>query len=184
MIQFDRRLAAALAAVALVLASCGSSKPSGVSAAAYVKSVCAAATNWRSAIENAGTKLQSVAGSKSLSATKSGYVSFIDALASATGSTSNQLATAGTPSVPNGKAIAQTLVQVFSQAKTRLDTAAADAAQIPTSSQGAFNAAATKVQADVRNALAGLSKIAPERNPQLHAAANKNPTCRSLAAGA
>ncbi len=178
-------MAAALAAAALALAGCGSSsKSSGVAASAYVKSVCTAASNWKSAVETAGVKLQSVASSKSLSATKSGYVQFIDALAAATGSANTELVAAGTPAVSHGKSIAQMLVQVFSQAKTSLDTAAADAAQIPTTSKSAFNASATKVQADVRNALAGMSSIAPENNPQLHSAASKDPTCRSLATGA
>ncbi len=149
-----------------------------------MKSVCTTASNWRSAVETAGTKLAAVASSKSLPTTKSGYVQFVDALATATGSANSELVAAGTPSVSNGKSIAHTLVQVFSQAKTNLDSAAADAAQIPTTSKSAFNASATKVAADVRNALAGMSKIAPEKNPQLHTAATKDPTCRSLASGA
>ncbi len=183
MIQLDRRLVAALAAAALALAGCGSSKPSGVSPASYVKSVCTAASSWKNAIEGAGVKLQSVASSKSLSTTKSAYVSFVNSLASATGVAKNQLAAAGTPSVSNGKSISQTLVQVFGQAKTNLDAAAADAAKIPTTSKSAFSAAANKVQTDVRNSLAGMSRITPEKNPQLHTAAAKDPTCRSLASG-
>ncbi len=173
--------AAFLAAVAL--AGCGSSKSSGVSPAAYVKSVCVAATNWKTAVEGAGVKLESVATSKSLTATKTGYVAFVNTLASATGVAENQLVTAGKPSVSNGKNISQTLVRVFSQAKSSLDAAVSDAGQIPTTSKGAFNAAATKVQTDVRNALAGMSNITPEKNPQLHAAAAKDSTCKSLAAG-
>lgn len=183
MLPFDRKLAAALIAAALLLAGCGSSKPSGVSAAAYVKSVCTTATNFNAALNTAGSKIESLAGSKSLTAARSGYVSFITALANATGSASNELAAAGTPSVSGGKAIAQTLVGVFSQAKTQLQSAAAAATRIPTSSKSAFDAATSKVVTDVRDAMSGMSKIAPEQNAQLHTAATKDPTCRSLAAG-
>lgn len=183
MIQFNRRLVAAVATAALMLAGCGSSKSSGVSPSSYVKSVCTAASGWKTAIESAGVKLQSVANSKSLSATKTGYVSFVQSLASSTGTAKNELAAAGTPAVSNGKSISQTLVQVFTQAKSNLDTAAAAAAQIPTTSKKAFDASASKVQTDVRNSLSGMSKIAPENNPQLHTAAAKDPTCRSLASG-
>ena len=75
-------------------------------------------------------------------------------------------------------------MQAFSQAKSGLETAASDAAKIPTTSKSAFNAAATKVQLDVRNALAGMSNIAPEKNAQLHAAAAKDRTCRALSGSA
>ena len=168
---------------ALAVAGCGSSKSAGVSPASYVKSVCTAASSWKNAIETAGVKLQSEASNKSLSTTKSAYVSFVDSLASATGAAKNQLAAAGAPSVSNGKSISQTLVGAFGGAKTNLDAAAGDAAKIPTTSKSAFTAAADKVQTDVRNSLAGMSRITPEKNPQLHAAAAKDPTCRSLASG-
>lgn len=177
-------LVVALAAAALALAGCGSSKSSGVSAATYVRSICTTASHWQAAVETAGTKLQSIANSKSLDTAKTGYVQFVDALATATSSTTNDLIAAGTPAVSNGKSIAQTLVQVFSQAKTTLNAAAADAARIPTTSKTAFTASANKVGTDVRNALSGMSKLAPEKNPQLHTAAAKDPTCQTLASGA
>jgi hypothetical protein len=73
---------------------------------------------------------------------------------------------------------------VFDKAKADLQTAAADATKIPTTNKSAFNASANKVGADVRNALSGMSKLAPESNPQLHTAAAKDPTCKSLTSGA
>lgn len=177
-------LTAALAAAALAVAGCGSSKSSGVSAATYVNSICTSASHWQAAVETAGNKLQSIANTKSLTAAKTGYVQFVDTLASATSSTTNDLASAGTPAVSNGKSIAQTLVQVFTKAKASLNQAAADATHISTKSKSAFTASAGKVNTDVRNALSGMAKLAPEKNPQLHAAATKDPTCRSLETGA
>ena len=102
MIRLNWKLAVALAAAALALAGCGSSQSSGVSAASYVKSVCVAASNWRTSIETAGTKLASVANNKSLSETKSAYASFVNALAGATGTANSQLDAAGTPAVSQG----------------------------------------------------------------------------------
>lgn len=182
-IKKRQRLAGALAACALVAAGCGSSssKSSGVSAATYVKSVCTAATSWKNAIQTAGTQLEAGANAKSLPKTKTAYVSFVGALVNATGSAESQLSAAGTPSVTNGKTISTTLVQIFTKAKGNLTKAASDAAAIPTGNSKDFQTAAGSVETEVKNALASMSTVAPEKNPQLHAAAAKDPTCKSLA---
>jgi DNA topoisomerase IB len=178
-------IAAVLAALAL--ASCGSSsKSSGgsVSAASYVKSVCSAATTWKNAIQTAGAQLQTQASSKSLPKTKSAYVSFVSALVSATGSAQSELSSAGSPSVADGKKISSTLVGIFTTAKQSLTQALSDAQTIPTGNAKDFQTSAGKVQGDVRAALAAMSSVTPEKNPALHAAAAKDPTCKSLASGA
>jgi hypothetical protein len=182
-----RFLAGALTIAALVAAGCGSSSSSSssssVSAASYVKSVCSVATSWRNAIETAGNQLETQASSKSLPKTKSAYVSFVSALESATASAQSQLNSAGTPSVSGGKKVASTLVSIFTNARSTLQQALSDAKSIPTGNAKEFETQAAKVQTDVRGALAGMSSVAPEKNPALHAAAAKDPTCKSLAAG-
>jgi hypothetical protein len=173
---------AIVATAAVALAACGGSSSGSVSAASYVKSVCSAATNWRNAIQAAGAKLQSGVTSTSLSQAKTQYVGFVTALVQATASAESELKAAGTPSVSNGPKISNSLVQIFSNAKTRLTQAAAQAAVLPTSSATAFKNSANQVVLGIRGSLAGMSSVTPEKNAQLHAAATKDPTCQGLAA--
>ena len=171
--------ALALCASVAALAACGGS--SGVSAASYVKSVCNTAVTWRNSSVHAGQKLQSALTSTSLTQTKSDYVEFVGAVRTATGRAAAQLSAAGTPSVSNGKSIASTLVRTFNQATDSLSQAESEARAIPTNNKSAFNAAASKVQTDVRNALAQMSSVTPANNAQLRSAAANDPTCKRLA---
>ena len=135
MSKVTRTLAACV--VGAALASCGGS--SGVSAASYAKSVCTAASSWRSSIVGAGAKLQSATTSTSLTQTKSDYVAFVRALVSATSRARDQLSAAGTPSVSSGKAIASMLVGVFRTAEGSLSRAESEARAIPTNTKSALN---------------------------------------------
>lgn len=181
MIQSTRKRPLLIAAAVLVLAIAGCGGSSGVSPAAYVKSVCTAATTWRNAIQSAGSQLQIGSASKSLTKTKAAYASFVSELETATANAQHQLSGAGSPSVSDGKKISDTLVGIFARARVSLEQAASDAAAIPTTSTQGFNAAATKVEGQIRTALADMSNATPEKNPQLHTAATKDPTCQALA---
>jgi hypothetical protein len=176
------KLAAILVAGAFALAGCGGSSHSGVSPAAYVRSVCTAATSWRNAIQTAGTKLSSGVHTKSLTKAKAEYVTFVNSLVAATGQASSQLKSAGNPAVANGQQISSSLVRIFDRAKSTLTQAASQASTLPTSTPSAFEAAASKVVISIRASLAGMSKVTPEKNSELHAAAAKDKTCQSLAA--
>lgn len=178
----NAKLIAVLATVAVAVAGCGGSSSSGVSAASYVKSVCSAATTWRNAIQSAGSKLQSGVTTKSLPKAKTEYVAFVNSLVSATGQAVDQLKSAGSPAVSNGKQISGSLVHIFNEAKGTLSQAASQASALPTSSPHAFESAASKVVTSIRSSLAGMSSVTPERNAELHAAAAKDKTCQSLAA--
>jgi hypothetical protein len=171
----------ALGVSVAMLAACGGS--SGVSAASYVKSVCGVAATWRSAIVHAGQRLQSAATSTSLPETKSDYVQFVAAVQTATAHAADRLSSAGAPSVRGGKSVASRLVRSFTQASESLSRAESEARAIPTTGKSVFNAAAGKVQTDVRNALAQMSSITPANNAQLRSAAANDPTCKSLASG-
>jgi hypothetical protein len=178
----NAKLVAVLVAGALAVAGCGGSSSSGVSAAAYVKSVCTAATTWRNAIQSAGTKLSSGVNTKSLTKAKAEYISFVNSLVTATGQAASQLRSAGSPAVSNGKQISGSLVRIFDQAKATLAQAASQAASLPTSSPRSFETSAGKVVTSIRASLAGMSSVTPEKNAELHAAAAKDKTCQSLAA--
>lgn len=173
-------MVALAATVAVVPAACGGSS-SGVSPAAYVKSVCGATSTWFHTIESVGSKLKSTLNTKgSLSQTKTAYVSFVNGILHATQRAESQLRAAGTPSVKNGKQISNELVSAFTGASVGLSTASADAHRIPTTSKSAFQSAGTRVQAELQEAIAKISSIAPQNNAQLRAAAQKDATCKQL----
>jgi hypothetical protein len=175
------KTAALLATAAIAVAGCGGSSHSGVSPAAYVKSVCTAATSWRNAIQSAGTKLSSGVNTKSLTKAKAEYVAFVNSLVTATGQAESQLKSAGSPAVSNGEQISGSLVHIFNAAKGTLAQAASQASALPTSSPRAFETSASKVVTSIRSSLAGMSNVTPEKNAELHAAASKDKTCQSLA---
>jgi hypothetical protein len=173
-------LALAVAA-AIAVAGCGGSSSNSVSAATYVKSVCGAASTWFHSIEGVGTTLKAATQSQgSLDKTKTAYTAFVVGVLHATQRAESQLKAAGTPSVKNGTQISNTLVKAFSTAARGLSSAAAQAKQIPTTSKTAFNSAGSRVQAQVQQAIASMNAATPEKNPQLHAAALKDPTCQQL----
>lgn len=169
---------------ALALAACGSSSSSKkVSPAAYVKSVCTSAGTWFHTIQTAGGRLQStVHSTKSLKDAKSAYVAFIDSLLHATQQAEQELKAAGTPSVPGGKRIADEVVRAFERAKRGLSSADVQVHKAPTSSPAAFEAAAAGVQRTIQRSLQSMSSLAPQKNPELHAAARKEPSCQRLRA--
>jgi hypothetical protein len=177
----NAKLAALLATTLVAVAACGGSSSSGVTPTAYVSSVCTAATNWRNAIQSAGAKLSTGINTRSLTKAKTEYVGFVNSLVTATGQAENQLKSAGTPSVSNGKQIANSLVRIFDTARGTLQQAATQATALPTSSAKAFEAAASRVVTSIRGSLAGMSSVTPEKNAELHAAAAKDKTCQSLA---
>lgn len=173
----------AIVATSLALAACGSSSSSKVSAGSYVKSVCSTATSWYRTIQAAGTQLQAaVHNSKSLSKAKSAYITFVDSLLHATQRAHQQLKSAGVPAVNGGEKISNELTNAFDSAQRGLQKAAAQVRKAPTTSSTAFEAAAAGVQSTVQRGLQGLSALAPQKNPQLHAAALKDPSCQRLRA--
>lgn len=178
---------ASLVAVVLVtgglaLAGCGSASTSRkVSPAAYVKSVCTSAGTWFHTIQTAGGALQStVHKSKSVKDAKHAYVAFIDTLLHATQLAEQQLKAAGAPSVSGGKKISAEVVGAFEGARRGLSGADAQVRKAPTSSPTAFEAAAGRVEQTVQRALQSMASLSPQKNPQLHAAAQKEPSCQRL----
>ena len=165
----------------LVLAGCGGSTPSGVTPKAYIKSVCTSLGSWSAGVRTAGNRLQaSATGTTSLASGRQQYQTFVVALVGNTGRAVDDLKRAGVPAVKNGKQISDALVGAFTQAKSGLTQAATQAGAIPTTSSGAYQAAASGVTASIRQTLGQIANVRPERDPQLHAAATKEPACQAL----
>ncbi len=169
--------------VAIALAGCGSSSPKKVSADTYVRSVCTSTAGWYHSVQSAAASLQTkVHSSPSISSVKTAYVSFINTLLHATSRTEQQLRAAGAPNVKNGKGVASEVVNAFDRARRGLENAATQVRKAPTNSSSAFETAAGGIQATIQRSLASMSSLAPQKNPQLHAAAQKDPSCQRLRA--
>jgi len=168
---------------AVAIGGCGGS--SSNAPGTYVKSVCTALAKWSSSIRAAGTQLQSSSTSAtSLNKGKQQYLAFVKALVGDTDTAIGQLKKAGEPDVKRGKQISSELVKAFAEAKAGLSNAANNAAAIPTSGAAAYQAAASGVTTQIRQTLAQMANVQPERDPQLHSAAAKEPRCRSLRSSA
>jgi hypothetical protein len=178
-----RRSAILAIAVTSALAGCGGA--SGTDPKVYVKSVCTALARWRDDVQTAGSALESAAtsGHVSLHQGKHSYLAFVAALLRATIGATTSLKAAGVPAVDGGKQVSSTLVGAFSGAQKALAIAASKASLIPTTNTGAYAAAAAEVTGSIRNALASMTAVSPRRNPQLRAAANKQPECIRAAGG-
>jgi hypothetical protein len=173
---------AATFAAALALAACGGST-STVTPARYVRSICSALGVWKVHVQNAGKTLQSSgAAQASPPAAKTDYVQFVSALRSATRGAATALRHAGTPSVNGGTAIADGLSGAFSRGADGLVKAESQARAIPTANATVFEAAASAVTTQIRNALQGIASITPRNSAPLRTAASREPTCQALSA--
>jgi hypothetical protein len=175
--RFAPAAVAATVAVALALAGCGGS--SGVSPAAYVKTRCTVVSGWKTAVQNAGTKL-SADQPKTLAQGKQDYVRFVAALLGATRHAHAAIGSAGTPAVSNGAHLASALVDAFSGAERQFSQAASKAARIPTTTTTAYAKAVTGVTASIRQTLTSMGGVNPGASAQLESAAAKEPACKSL----
>lgn len=164
---------------AWLVAGCGSSKPAGVSAASYVKSVCTAVNSWASSIE---AKSGALNVSKITNAVqgKTALKNFFTSAVSDTDTAVSKLQAAGTPNISNGKTIATGLVSSFDQIGTALKKGATQAAALPVTSPTAFKTAGTALGTSVQKALndvgASLSSL---KSSALEKAAASEPACKS-----
>lgn len=173
------RSLAAVLLVALAVAGCGGS--SGVTPAAYVKSMCTALGNWKSDIQKAGTTLQSSgAGNASRAVAKQDYRVFVSSLLTATQRAGGALHSAGEPAVSGGKQIADGLAGAFDTASRKLAQASTQAGGISTSSASSFQLGASAVTTEIRTALQAIASVKPDQSAALRAAAAKQPACQVL----
>ena len=167
-------------AVASGIGACGSSSTTGVSPAAYDKSICTAVGPFeRDIAARAGaldlTKIKSAAEGKSA------LQGFLGAIAADTTTAVSELKGAGTPNVRDGTAIQTAIVSAFSKLETTLGAAASQAKSLPTGSPQAFKTAATTLGASVKNSMGGISaSLSGLKSPALESAAHKVSACESL----
>ncbi len=161
--------------------SSSSASQSGVTAAAYVKSICGTLTTWKNDIQSAGGQLQKgSSAATSLADGKQQYVVFITSLVAATRNAAAGLKAAGVPSVDNGSDIAASLQGAFVRASASLNRAIAQAKAIPTTNAKAYQAATSGVTNQFKRSLSSIASLTPKDNAQLNAAAAKEPSCKAL----
>jgi hypothetical protein len=176
-------VAAAIAVLGLAASGCGSS--SSVSAAAYVKQVCSATEGFKQGGQTAVNQYRtSVASAKTIADVKSRLQGYLGTMVSTADRFVSQVKAAGTPDVSNGKQFASALLSAFQQVRTAFSQAEAQVGQVPTNSVAAFRSAAAGVKATLSQADARVGNLGLTKNPQLHAASLKDPTCQALKSGA
>jgi hypothetical protein len=168
--------------LAVSLAACGGSGSSGVSPAAYVKSVCEAIGPFEKTVQS---RSQALNLSKPQNATdgKKALQGFLTAVASDTDQAVGKLKAAGSPNVANGKQVSQAIVTAFTRLKSALTAAAAKAGTLPTDSPAAFQAGAQALGASVQTSIGGIgTSLGNLKSTDLENAAKKEPACQSLGA--
>jgi type VI protein secretion system component VasK len=172
--------AAATLAMAVALAGCGSSGSSGVTAAAYVKSICTAVVPFERDVATRSTAL----GLASLSTPAQGkhaIQGFLSAVATDTNRALTRLQAAGTPNVSNGKTLASTVVAAFAALRSAVARALVQADALPTTSPAAFKAGATGLGSTVRSSMGGIdASLGKLKSVELEKAAAHEPACASL----
>jgi len=166
----------------LVIAGCGSSSSSGVSANSYVKSVCEAIKPFVTDIQARSNSLNLTALSSPAQG-KQALEGFMTAAVADSQKAVDQLKAAGVPNVNNGKNISTALVNAFTQVKSALSAAQSQAAALPTDSVTAFRTAgqslATTIRASFASIGAGLGGL---KSAELSKAAKSTPACQSIGA--
>jgi hypothetical protein len=151
-----------------------------------VSAVCSAVGPFaKDVTSRAGSLTSALSGSvsKSPAQGKALLKGFLGAISADSSRALSQIKAAGTPNVPNGKAIADRLVSVFSRLDRAIKTADRQAAALPTSSASAFRTAAASLGSTIQSSVSGIgSGLSNLRSPQLEKAAAKSAACRSIGA--
>ncbi len=180
-----KRKSTALAtlAAAATLAGCGgSSSSSGVSASAYVKSVCGAVIPFEQDVLTRSSAI-SPTSIKSAAQGKQVLHEFLSAISNDTSTALSKLQAAGTPGVTNGKQISAAIVDAFQRLKTTMTKATADSSSLPTNSLKAFESGTQTIIGNVRtsmNAIGQELQSSTLKSTELQKAAAKEPACKGL----
>lgn len=170
-----------IAIVVVALGGCG--MPSGVTPAAYVKSICTAITSWRSQVENASGQFESTfPKSASLVEARQRLSAFVAALLRAATGGITATKAASFPDVNGGQRIAASLVRTFENTQRSLGGAASVASLIPTTGNQAFAVGVGQVRTTIAAALHGMNTVSPGTNPVLRSEIAKQLACAALRA--
>jgi hypothetical protein len=168
---------ALLAAIALC-AGCGSSGPAKVGAATYVGTVCSAISPLERDVVTRSSALNNSAASNAAQAKKT-LEGFLTAVAQDSDNALSRIRAAGTPDIANGKSVAGSIVQAFTQLRDAMRAAVTKSDSLPTDSAASFKTAAQALGASVRASLNNINASGLS-NPDLEHAAAKQQACKSL----
>ena len=172
------RAAIGLLTVLAVCAGCGSSKSSKVSTAAYVKTVCSAISPLEHDVVTRTQALSGATASNAVDAKKT-LQGFLAAVGKDADQAVTRIRAAGTPDITNGQSVAADIVKAFTQLRDAMHAAAGKASSLPTDSPSAYKTAAQALNTSVRGSLNNIDANGLS-NPQIEAAAAKEPVCKSL----
>lgn len=173
----------ATVAATAVLAGCGgSSSSSGVSASAYVKSVCGAVIPFEQDVVTRSAKINP-SSIKSATQGKQVLHDFLSAISTDTSSAVSKLQSAGTPSVNNGKQISGAILSAFQRLKTTMVKATSQSSSLPTNSLQAFETGTQTIIGNVRTSMTAIGQSLQSstlKSSELQKAAAKEPSCKGL----
>lgn len=182
-----RELAGGLVAAVVMaaFAGCGSGgSPSGVTAAAYVKSVCNAVAPFQGDVVKRSNELNATNFATAADGKKA-IQGFLSAVATDTDRSVSKLKAAGTPAVTGGERVASDLVSAFKRLRSTIHHALKQANALPTDNPESFQKAANSLGKTVQTSISGIGgSLSQLRSPELDKAAANEPACRSLGGAA
>lgn len=188
---------AALLAAGLTVAACtGSSHsssqsiPASLGATQWASRVCGTVTTWTSDLQHSSNDLKSAENAAtSLVQAKTVLLSFLSGAVASTNSMISGIKSAGAPAVPNGRALAQSLVAALQDVQATFVQVQTQAQQLPVDNHAAFVAQAQALGTSLDNAgsqvksnLNSLSRRYPSSD--LDAAFKNQAACQSLTGSA
>jgi hypothetical protein len=175
------RLALGTLVAVAVLAGCGSSDSSKVSASHYVASVCSAISPLEKDVVNRSSALNNTTAANATEAKKT-LQGFLTAVEQDSDNALSKIQSAGTPDISGGKTVAGTIVKAFTEMRDAMRVALTKSKSLPTDSPASFKTAAQALGASVKGALNDIDSSGLT-NRDLEKAAAGQPACKSLSKG-
>jgi hypothetical protein len=159
-------------------AGCGSSGSSKVSASNYVSAVCSAIAPLEKDVVTRSSALDNATAANATEAKKT-LQEFLIAVEQGSSHALDKIKAAGTPDISDGKAVAGTIVQAFTELRDAMRVAVTKSHSLPTDSPASFKTAAQALGASVRGSLNKINSSGLS-NPDLEKAAANQAACRRL----
>ena len=176
---------AAVAALALFVGACGGGDDDGgggggdtVSPESYAADICTAVGDWVTAIQEGASEIATSADASSGVAV---LQSFLEDAVTETEALISNVEDAGAPDVDGGEEFADQLQGAFDEAKTVLEDARDQAADLPTDDPAAFSTAAADLGTSVQEALGTVgSELSEPSDESLATAFEEEEACTSI----
>ena len=186
------RQVAALLAVTLSLAACGSSSsssasspaptsasPSATSAADYVAGVCTAIGTWQTTVKQEGSTFNP--STTDVAALKQSWLNFLDGIIKSTQTLVSNIQALGTPDTADAQAAAQRLEADFATLLTDFQKLRDESASLSTSSSSTFMAKFQQLLQQFQQDAQGVTQDLSQVPPEFQSAASAAPECEALA---